>query len=80
MILTLAVGSGYEGATSEWEHPDGKIEQVSLAFAIASLTGETLTRVNQLDKTLLYTSRFWTSFRASDRRYKRNITRLRAVF
>lgn len=79
-MLTLAVGPGYEGATTEWEHADGKIEQVTLPFAIATLTGETLARQSQVDKRMLTAATFWTWLRSSDRRYKRNVVRLRAVF
>jgi cytochrome P450 len=47
---------------------------------MTKLTDQSVDRMTELDKVLIYQARFWTFTKASDRRYARNNKRLRKVF
>lgn len=78
IIINVAVGTGYSSKKVDWEDDNGVITQKSLSEVLVKLISQTIER-NQIPINMLIPELIRYNISPWDRRYLRNVNRLRAV-
>jgi len=78
IIINIAVGMGYSKTLVEWENDNGTFTQRSLQDVLSDLMSFTIAR-DRLATHMLLPELIRYAYQPSDRRYKRNVMRFRAI-